>query len=99
MLSTAGLARDSYQSIWSGFTEEYFLRHRPEEIAWHTRVLAESGSHGTITVDVNDVVVPGLTAVAVHSPEETRSFMRGSLRPDGWRRGWWAPEEETDAGQ
>ena len=73
-----GLERTSYQTIWTGFTEEYFLRHRPEEIAWHTRVLAESASPGTITVDVNDVVVPGLTAVAVYSPEETRSFVRAT---------------------
>ena len=72
LLSQHGLERTSYQTIWAGFTEEYFLRHRPEEIAWHTRVLAESASPGTITVDVNDVVVPGLTAVAVYSPEETR---------------------------
>jgi [protein-PII] uridylyltransferase len=78
LLLQNGLARPSYQAIWAGFTEEYFLRHRPEEIAWHTRVLVESASPGSITVDVNDVVVPGLTAVAVYSPEETRSFVRAT---------------------
>jgi [protein-PII] uridylyltransferase len=78
LLTQAGLERATYQPIWSGFTEEYFLRHRPEEIAWHTRVLAESASPGAIVVDVNDVVVPGLTAIAVYSPEETRSFARAT---------------------
>ncbi len=78
LLAQAGLNRESYQSIWQQFTEEYFLRHRPEEIAWHTRVLAESATPGAISVDVNDVVVPGLTAVAVYSPEETRSFARAT---------------------
>jgi [protein-PII] uridylyltransferase len=78
LLTQAGLARPSYQSIWSGFTEEYFLRHRPEEIAWHTRVLAEGASPGAITVDVNNVVAPGLTSIAVYSPEEARSFMRAT---------------------
>jgi [protein-PII] uridylyltransferase len=78
LLKQAGLDSAGYQAIWGGFTEEYFLRHRPEEIAWHTRVLAENASPGAITVDVNDVVVPGLAAVAVHSPEETRSFMRAT---------------------
>jgi [protein-PII] uridylyltransferase len=77
LLSQAGLDRTNYQRIWDGFTEEYFLRHKPEEIAWHTRVLAESGP-GATTVDVNDVVVPGLAAVAVYSPEETRSFARAT---------------------
>ncbi|HVS23531.1 MAG TPA: [protein-PII] uridylyltransferase [Gammaproteobacteria bacterium] len=74
----AGLARERWQLIWSSFTEEYFLRHRPEEIAWHTRVLAESGNPGSISVDVNDVVAPGLTSIAVYSPQETRSFMRAT---------------------
>ena len=78
LLSQAGIERAAYQRIWEQFTEEYFLRHRPQEIAWHTRVLVDSGSPGAITVDVNDVVVPGLTAIAVYSPEETRSFARAT---------------------
>ena len=77
-LLQAGLARERWELIWSSFTEEYFLRHRPEEIAWHTQVLAESGNPGSISVDVNDVVAPGLTSIAVYSPEETRSFMRAT---------------------
>jgi [protein-PII] uridylyltransferase len=73
-LLQANLPRERWQRVWDGFTEEYFLRHRPEEIAWHTRVLAESAP-GSIIVDVNDVVSPGLTSIAVYSPEETPSFM------------------------
>ncbi|HEX5048628.1 MAG TPA: [protein-PII] uridylyltransferase [Gammaproteobacteria bacterium] len=75
LLLQAGLSRDRLRQIWSTFTEEYFLRHRPEEIAWHTRVLVESPDSHAIIVDVNDVVSPGLTSVAVYSPEETRSFV------------------------
>jgi [protein-PII] uridylyltransferase len=78
LLAHAGVERATYQALWASFTDEYFLRHRPEEIAWHTRVLAERPSAGTITVDVNDVVAPGLTSVAVYSPEETRSFMHAT---------------------
>jgi [protein-PII] uridylyltransferase len=78
LLTQAGLSRDKWQQIWAAYTEEYFLRHRPEEIAWHTRVLAESGNPGSIVVDVNDTVQPGLTSVAVYSPKETRSFVRAT---------------------
>ena len=78
LLFQAGLPPARWQHIWSTFTEEYFLRHRPEEIAWHTRVLAESGNPGNLIVDVDDMVSPGLTAVAVYSPEETRSFVRAT---------------------
>ena len=29
------------RAVWQRFTDAYFLRHTPEEIAWHTRMLAE----------------------------------------------------------
>ena len=77
-LLQAGLPRDRWQHIWSSFTEEYFLRHRAEEIAWHTRVLAEAANPDSIIVDVNDVVTPGLTAIAIYAPQETRPFMRST---------------------
>jgi [protein-PII] uridylyltransferase len=78
LLTQAGLPRERWQQIWASYTEEYFLRHRPEEIAWHTRVLAESGNQGSIVVDVNDTVQPGLTSIAVYSPKATRSFVRAT---------------------
>jgi [protein-PII] uridylyltransferase len=77
LLVQSGLPRGRWQHIWASFTEEYFLRHRPEEIAWHTRVV-ESGNPGAIIVDVNELVSPGITSVAVYSPEETRSFVRAT---------------------
>ena len=78
--AAAGGARSArrWQQIWSGFTEEYFLRHRPEEIAWHTRVLAEAATPSSIIVDVNELISKGLTSIMVYSPEETRSFVRAT---------------------
>jgi [protein-PII] uridylyltransferase len=78
LLTQAGLPRERWQHIWASYTEEYFLRHRPEEIAWHTRVLAESGSPGAILVDVDDLVSPGFTSIAVYSSNETRSLVRAT---------------------
>jgi [protein-PII] uridylyltransferase len=78
LLKEAGLPRERWQDIWASYTEEYFLRHRPEEIAWHTRLLAESGNAGSIIVDVDDLVWPGLTSIAVYSPRELRSFVRAT---------------------
>jgi [protein-PII] uridylyltransferase len=77
LLVKADLPRERWQHIWQSFTEEYFLRHRPEEIAWHTRIV-ESGNRGATVVDVNEVVSPGVTSVAVYSPGETRSFVRAT---------------------
>ena len=30
------------QAVWQRFTDAYFLRHTPEEIAWHTQLLARA---------------------------------------------------------
>ncbi|MFQ5983605.1 MAG: ACT domain-containing protein, partial [Woeseiaceae bacterium] len=42
MLADAGVAEDKIDDVWALLTEDYFLRHRSEEIAWHTEVLADS---------------------------------------------------------
>ncbi|MDO8313218.1 MAG: ACT domain-containing protein, partial [Sideroxyarcus sp.] len=31
---------DEYELLWTQFDAEYFIRHEPHEIAWHTRLLA-----------------------------------------------------------
>jgi [protein-PII] uridylyltransferase len=55
-LLAAGSAPDAGSTSGRAFTEEYFPAPSIREIAWHTRVLAESASPGSIIVDVNDVV-------------------------------------------
>jgi [protein-PII] uridylyltransferase len=65
-----------WRSIWANLTEEYFLKHRPEEIAWHTRVLVEASADDSIVVDVNDDLAEGLTALVVYAPRELRSFVQ-----------------------
>ncbi len=76
LLSQTGLAPETWEPVWKSFTDEYYLRHRPEEIVWHTRVLAEAGTHGSIVVDVSDQVAEGLTAIMVYAPKKLRSFVR-----------------------
>ena len=76
LLRQSGIAEDAWDSIWSSFTDEHFLRHRPEEIVWHTRVLVERGDTEDIVVDVSDQVSEGLTAIMVYAPKKLRSFVR-----------------------
>ena len=76
LLRREGLLPDDWKNIWSNFTEEYFLRHRPEEIAWHTRILAGAADEQPIVVDVNDELAPGLTALMISAPQALQSFVR-----------------------
>ncbi len=39
-LSLYAIHPDVYELLWAQFDAEYFLRHEPHEIAWHTRLLA-----------------------------------------------------------
>lgn len=53
ILRESGTPDDAVDAIWKLFTEEYFLRYRSEEIAWHTEFLADSDTasgHGLLDV-------------------------------------------------
>ncbi len=76
LLEETGLGPPDWKPVWKPFTDEYFLRHRPEEIAWHTRVLVESGTDKPVVVDVSEQVSEGLTAIMVYAPKRMRSFVR-----------------------
>ncbi len=39
-LSLYAIHPDIYEMLWAQFDADYFLRHEPHEIAWHTRMLA-----------------------------------------------------------
>src|SRR5690606_11802655 len=78
LLHEEGLEPQRWQHIWASFTEEYFLRHRPEEIAWHTRVLTEAATPSSIVIDVDEDVTQGMTVVMVHAPKNVHSFMRST---------------------
>ena len=39
-LNLHALAPDTYQLLWAQLDDSYFLDHAPQEIAWHTRLLA-----------------------------------------------------------
>ena len=74
LLLERGIAEADLARAWTRFTPSYFLQYSPEEIAWHTRLLAErdagsdeplvaldpSSIHGTTAVLV--FAVPGATA-------------------------------------
>jgi [protein-PII] uridylyltransferase len=78
LLGQAGLGEKDWTPIWETFTEEYFLRHRPEEVAWHTRMLAASTNPKSVIVDVNELISEGLTSVMVYTPAGARSFVRST---------------------
>jgi [protein-PII] uridylyltransferase len=64
-------------SVWSQWTEAYFLRYTPEEIAWQTTVLAgRRAQDDTPLVAIRQLADRGGTAVLTYTPHRLHSFAR-----------------------
>ena len=63
--------------VWTQWTETYFLRYTPEEIAWHTSLLAQRHPHeDALLVAIRQLGDRGGTAVLTYTPRLLRSFAR-----------------------
>jgi len=63
------------QALWDGFGDEYFLRHSPEQLAHHTRLLLDREDHSNI-VDIQPASARGGTEIFIFAPAETGLFSR-----------------------
>ncbi len=79
LLAARGIRADRAREVWSGFAGEYFLRHTPEEIAWHIRVLAGLEDRGEQSaVSVEQQTGRGGTAIMVCTLTGQHSFARAT---------------------
>jgi [protein-PII] uridylyltransferase len=79
LLRDVGVSPEKIAELWSLLTEDYFLRHRSEEIAWHTEVLADSdikSEHGFVDVR-KQPGGDGLQAV-FYTPQKKLTFAHGT---------------------
>lgn len=77
LLTRAGLAEAQINAIWHRFTDAYFMRHVPDEIAWHTRLLAERDEDETAAlVSVQQQSGRGGTAITTYTPQTKHTFAR-----------------------
>ncbi|MBK7250006.1 MAG: [protein-PII] uridylyltransferase [Gammaproteobacteria bacterium] len=76
-LALQGIGEAAIARIWRRLSASYFLRHRPEEVAWHTRLLAEHepGSADAL-VGLEARSERGTTAVLTHTPHRHHGFAR-----------------------
>jgi [protein-PII] uridylyltransferase len=69
--------QDRITEVWSQWTEAYFLRYTPEEIAWHTTLLAPRPAlDDAPLVAIRQLTDRGGTAVLTYTPRRLRSFAR-----------------------
>jgi [protein-PII] uridylyltransferase len=77
LLLEKGISESEVDSAWKRFSAAYFLQHSPEEVAWHTRLLAERdpGSDEPV-VALDPRSVRGTTAVLIFAPGRRDGFGR-----------------------
>lgn len=69
-------ARHAY-NLWTQFSDEYFLRHNADEIAWHTEILADAAPDSTL-VRVRRETELGSTAVFIAATDDGSLFGRAT---------------------
>jgi len=71
----AGVPESRIDALWAELGDDYFLRCRPEEIAWHTRLLAAREDEGRrVLVGVQDDESGAGTSVVVYAPQDRSTF-------------------------
>jgi [protein-PII] uridylyltransferase len=72
-----GIPEEEIAKVWSQWTEAYFLRFTPEEIAWHTSLLAARRPDPEAPlVAIRQLAERGGTAVLTYTPNGVHSFAR-----------------------
>ncbi len=76
LLNLYAIAPENYESLWAEFDTEYFLRHEPDEIAWHTRLLARRVKSPAPVVKARLSRIGEGMQVMVYSPDQPLLFAR-----------------------
>jgi len=79
LLLALGLDDAAVERAWARLPAAYFLRHSPEEIARHARVLAEGEANvDEALVSVEPHSERGTTAVMIYAPHRRHGFARAT---------------------
>ncbi len=74
LLAEAEVDETATRNIWLDFGERYFLRHTPDEVAWHTRVILSRHSVNEPLVAIRRETARGSTEVFVFVADHDNLF-------------------------
>jgi [protein-PII] uridylyltransferase len=75
-LSLSAILPDVYELLWAQLDADYFLRHEPHEIAWHTRQLAHLVNTQKTVVKARLSNIANGIQILVYCPERPYLFAR-----------------------
>ena len=76
ILHLHAIAPAIHKTLWARLDPEYFLRHEPQEIAWHTRLLAHQTDTDKAIVKTRISPMGEGIQLMVYSPEQSYIFAR-----------------------
>lgn len=83
LLTRRGLSEARRRKVWRLFNEEYFLRYRSEEIAWHTAFLAQTPEDDARTrLDVRRQPDGDGLAAVIYTPRTRPTFAHATAALD-----------------
>jgi len=74
LLAVEGVERADVEALWKDISDEYFLRHTPDQLAWHARLITRRAPDAGPLVDIRQETERGGTEVFVYAPAEDRLF-------------------------
>ena len=76
ILNLHAVGPEAHEMLWAQLDAEYFLRHVPDEIAWHTRLLAYRANGAAPVVKVRLSRIGDGLQVMVYCPDQPNLFAR-----------------------
>lgn len=79
LLEYRGFLEEDLEALWEARGDDYFLRERPEDIAWHTEAIADHSDPQKPLVLVrhaSESPVANATQIFVHAPQAPELFAR-----------------------
>ncbi len=74
LLCNTRLTKEGILTLWKDLGEDYFLRHWPDEIAWHTKVILTASQSDLPLVLVREQTRRGGTEIFVYAPDQDHIF-------------------------
>ncbi|HXH02770.1 MAG TPA: [protein-PII] uridylyltransferase [Candidatus Competibacteraceae bacterium] len=73
-LRQKGIQEARIETVWQGFSDDYFLRHSADEVAWHTRAVLKKADDGRALVLARRDTARGGTEVFVYTRDQDNLF-------------------------
>ncbi|MBI2992688.1 MAG: [protein-PII] uridylyltransferase [Gammaproteobacteria bacterium] len=70
------------EEVWSGLGDDYFLRHSPDEIAWHTCAIARVSDDRLPLILVREMTDRGGTEIFIYMRDHDNIFSRSTRALD-----------------